>query len=194
MKHKKRIIGMVFALCMVAVGVVLYVGMRSGADTATSPKSDTKTTQKEAKPITIQGHPSDDTPKESNQTTSQEATPKVEDVNNQIIEAYFRYDSPAERVKHLQSLVTQAYQQQIEEAPGGEETAVKSFILKRKSYWNQDKENQPEVVNWVQNRLAVNGQEYVQTMYMRCTYEKEQGTWKMASLAMTPVGQTQKMN
>ncbi|MHC5253145.1 hypothetical protein ACYRFS_12835 [Listeria kieliensis] len=113
-------------------------------------------------------------------------------LNEKLIQAYFNYDQASDRIDHLLPLVTDDFKQKIEEAAGSADGKMKSRVVQQSSFVNMDSYFHPQIVNVVTYQLTVNGKSYKQSNYIRFTFDNVNNEWKMAEMALTPIGGTVK--
>jgi hypothetical protein len=188
---KKKII-IVILLVIVAIGGTLSgyaLGVASQKTTTpTAPKKKKETKQEKE---VIQG----DTPKSPKVVSSdeQEKQDAILAINKKVVEAYFEYTSSEARIKQILTVSSQEFQKKLEEASGVSGEVVKSHVVSTSAYIDMTSILHPEVVNLVTNRVAINGQTYEQTTYARYQFTNEANQWKLASVALTPIQDTQKV-
>ncbi|MDT0112179.1 hypothetical protein QJV45_17060 [Listeria booriae] len=200
MSKKKKLVVLMGLLFLIGVsgftGYMLHDG-QNNAPEANKEKT-TETNKKAKEPTIIDVKGTKDTKETTEQPISNEDTEdtivakEIRVTNQALVDAYFSYSSTQEQFQHIMPLTTKAFQQKMQEAAGIGGEAVKSRIVKRQAYWNDDSSLHPEMTNLITQRVAVNGSEYEQTSYMRIVFEKEENQWKMADMAITLVGSTKK--
>ncbi|WP_088840977.1 hypothetical protein [Listeria sp. ILCC797] len=114
-------------------------------------------------------------------------------INEKVVHAYFEYTSTETMMKQVLAVSSQDFQGKIKEASGASGEAIKSHLVSVQTFVDMTSVFHPEVVNLVTNRIAVNGQTYQQTSYARYQFTNEENEWKLASVALTPIQDTQKV-
>ncbi|MBC1318488.1 hypothetical protein [Listeria booriae] len=195
-KRKKAgiLIGLLFlVLGSGFTGYMLHEGQQEAPETAKKENADEKQATQKKTILDVKG--TKGTTEETRPSIAEEekiVAKDIQAVNQRLVDAYFSYKSTQEQFQHIMPLATKAFQQKMQEAAGIGGEAVKSRIIKRQAFWNDDRSLHPEMTNLITQRVAVNGSEYEQTSYMRIVFEKEENQWKMADMAITLVGSTQK--
>ncbi|EAC9604678.1 TPA: hypothetical protein IP933_002636 [Listeria monocytogenes] len=183
---KKSIVFGLIGLILVAVATTCVV-IQMTADDEPKPKETaskkTKTTKQ--KPIEIEGGDTE----EGSQSEEAQKEKEIRQANQDLIEAYFTYNSTEEQFNHILPLVTETFQEKMKEASGMTDSSVKSKVVSQESYYNQERFFHPTVVNIVTNRVTVNGKSYDQTNYVRFHFTSENNHWKMEDVTITPVAQ-----
>ncbi|EAC9721715.1 hypothetical protein D3Y79_13140 [Listeria monocytogenes] len=177
----------VFGLIGVILAVVATtcVVIQMTADDEPKPKETASKKTTKQKPIEMEGGDTE----EGSQREEAHKKKEIRQVNQDLIAAYFTYNSTEEQFNHLLPLVTETFQEKMKEASGMTDSSVKSKVVSQESYYNQERFFHPTVVNIVTNRVTVNGKSYDQTNYVRFHFTSENNQWKMEDVTVTPVAQ-----
>ncbi|RQW65317.1 hypothetical protein DUK53_16970 [Listeria sp. SHR_NRA_18] len=191
---KRKKVGILIGLLFLIIGSG-FTGYMLHEGQQEAPEPVQKTKQEKQKQTVIDVKGANETKEAAEPSVSEETATvakEIREVNEALVNAYFSYSSVQEQFQHIMPLATKSFQTKMQEAAGIGGEGVKSHIIKRQAFWNDDRTLHPEMTNLITQRVAVNGSEYEQTSYMRIVFEKEENQWKMADMAITLVGSTQK--